>query len=160
MKLKSSNKIITPFLALDKMKNWCAYQERSQNEARQKLYEFKLESEQTEAIIIELISENYLNEERFAMAFASGKFRIKQWGRIKIKMALRQHKISDYCIKKALEGINEVEYEKTLIKVIEKKLNLTKGGDQRKRFYAVSNYAISRGFESDFVIEQLKVLLA
>jgi regulatory protein len=159
MKLKSSNKIIAPLAAAEKMRNWCAYQERSQNEARQKLYEFRLEPEITESIIIELINENYLNDERFAMAFASGKFRIKQWGKIKIKMGLRQHKISDYCIKKALESIGDTDYEKALVKVIEKKLNHTKGGDQRKNFYTVSNHAISRGFESELVIEQLKLLL-
>jgi regulatory protein len=159
MKLKSSNKIITPLVAAEKMRNWCAYQERSQNEARQKLYEFKLEPETAESILIELINENFINEERFAMAFASGKFRIKHWGRIKIKMGLRQHKVSDYCIKKALQNIDDMEYEKTLIKVIEKKLNLTKGGDSKKKFYTVSNHVISKGFESDLVIEQLKLLL-
>ncbi len=146
-------------VAAEKMRSWCGYQERSQNETRQKLYEFKLEPEYTEAIIVELINENFINEERFAKAFAGGKFRIKQWGRVKIKMGLRQHKISDYCIKQALQGIDEAEYENTLIKVLEKKLRMTKNPDKRKQFYAVSNHAVSRGFESDLVVEQLKLLI-
>ncbi len=158
MKLKSSNKIITPLIAAEKMRSWCAYQERSQNEARQKLYEFKLEPEYAESIIVELINENFLNDERFALAFASGKFRIKHWGKIKIKMALRMHKISDYCVKKALQSIDETEYEKVLVNVIEKKIRLTKTNDKRKKYYEIMNYAASRGFESDLVAEQLKLL--
>ena len=159
MKLKNSNKIITPLLATEKMRSWCAYQERSQNEARQKIYNFKLDPECVESIITELINENFLNDERFAIAFASGKFRIKHWGKIKIKMALRMHKISDYCIKKALQNIDEVEYEKVLINVIEKKIRLTKTTDKRKKYYEIMNYAASRGFESDLVSEQIKLIL-
>ncbi|MCW3075487.1 MAG: regulatory protein RecX [Bacteroidetes bacterium] len=159
MILKSKEKIITPLVALEKMKNWCAYQERSQNEVRQKLFEFKLEEEQVEWIISELVTEKFLNDERFAIAYAGGKFRIKHWGRNKIKMGLKHHKISDYCISKALKSIEEQAYEKILIKVIEKKLRLTKTTDKRKKQYEVINYAISRGFESDLVIEQLKLIL-
>lgn len=160
MNNKKPQKIITPLVALEKMRSWCAYQERSQNDVRQKLFEFKLEAEQVESIIIDLIQEKFLNEERFAMAFAGGKFRIKHWGRIKIKMALKQHRVSDYCITKALKSIEGEAYEKVLIKVIEKKLRLTKITDKRKRHYTVLNYVLSRGFESDLVIEQLKLLLS
>lgn len=160
MNNKKPEKIITPLLALEKMRSWCAYQERSQNDVRQKLFEYKLESEQVESIIINLIEEKFLNEERFALAFAGGKFRIKHWGRIKIKMALKQHRVSDYCIKKALKSIDGEAYEQVLIKVIEKKLRLTKVSDKRKKYYTVLNYVLSRGFESDLVIEQLKVLLS
>ncbi|MBI2721317.1 MAG: RecX family transcriptional regulator [Bacteroidetes bacterium] len=160
MNNKKPEKIITPLLALEKMRSWCAYQERSQNDVRQKLFEYKLESEQVESIIINLIEEKFLNEERFAMAFAGGKFRIKHWGRIKIKIALKQHRVSDYCIKKALKSIDGEAYEQVLIKVIEKKLRLTKMSDKHKKYYTVLNYVLSRGFESDLVIEQLKVLLS
>lgn len=160
MNIKKPEKIITPLIALEKMRSWCAYQERSQSDVRQKLFEFKLEAEQVESIIIDLIDEKFLNEERFAMAFAGGKFRIKHWGRIKIKMALKQHRVSDYCITKALKSIEGEAYEKVLIKVIEKKLRLTKITDKRKRHYTVLNYVLSRGFESDLVIEQLKLLLS
>jgi len=156
---KSPEKIITPLVALEKMKNWCAYQERSQNDVRQKLFEYKLEAEAVESIIAELVNEKFLDEERFAMAYASGKFRIKHWGRNKIKMGLKMHKVSDYCIKKALKSIDEIAYEEIIKKVIEKKSRLTKTNDERKKYYAVLNYAVSRGFESDLVIEQLKTIL-
>jgi regulatory protein len=159
MTSRAAEKIITPLIALEKMKNWCAYQERSQNEVRQKLYEYRLEQDAVESIIIDLIEEKFINEERFAMAFASGKFRIKHWGKNKIKMGLKMHKVSDYCISKALKSIDGDEYEKVLIKVLEKKVRLTKGTDSRKKYYAILNYAVSRGFESDIAIEHLKVLL-
>lgn len=152
-------KIITPLIALEKMKSWCAYQERSQNEVRQKLYEFRLEQDAVESIIVDLIEEKFINEERFALAFARGKFRIKHWGKNKIKMGLKMHKVSDYCINKALKSIDGEEYEKVLIKVLEKKIRLTKGNDSKKKYYAILNYAVSRGFESDLIIDQLKLIL-
>jgi regulatory protein len=144
--------------AFHKIKNWCAYQERSQHETRQKLYAYGLHEEAVEEIISNLIGENFLNEERFAMAFASGKFRIKQWGKNKIKIELRKHKTSDYCMNKALKSIDPDEYLKTITKVIEKKKKLLKSGDTRKQFYSILNYLVSRGFESDLVVEQLKEL--
>jgi regulatory protein len=155
-----SNKIpLSPDLALHKMKSWCAYQERSQDETRRKLYEYNLSPEETDQIIADLISENFLNEERFAMAFAGGKFRIKQWGRSKIKMELKKHKVSDYSINKALKSIDAADYEKAIVKTIEKKRKLLKVNDPRKQFYALLTYLASRGFESDLVTEQLNNIL-
>lgn len=145
--------------AFHKMKNWCAYQERSQNEVRLKLHGFSLNSEDCEKIISDLISENFLNEERFANAFVSGKFRIKLWGRNKIKIELKKHKISDYCINKAIYRIDDEDYKATLLKVIEKKIRLTKYANPTKKFYGLLNYCVSRGYESDLVIEQLNVIL-
>lgn len=146
-------------MAFFKIKNWCAYQERSQSETRRKLYDYGLHSEDVEQIIADLIGENFLNEERFALAFAGGKFRIKQWGRGKIKMELKKHKVSDYCINKALKSIDGNDYEKTIIKTIEKKLKLIKSSDRRKQFYSTLSYLVSRGFESDMVTEQLNNIL-
>lgn len=145
--------------AFHKMKNWCAYQERSQNETRVKLQSFSLNSEDVEQIISELISENFLNEERFANAFARGKFRIKLWGRNKIKIELKKHKITDHCINKAIYSFDEEDYKATLLKVLEKKIRLTKYPNPTKKFYGLLNYCISRGYESDLVIEQLNVIL-
>lgn len=141
------------------MKSWCAYQERSQNETRQKLNGFGLEAEAVESIIADLIEQNYLNEERFAMAFASGKFKIKLWGKIKIKLALKQHKVSDYCINKALGSIDGEDYERVIKKVIEKKAKLVKYNDKQKKYYTLLNHTISKGFERDLVIEQLNLIL-
>ncbi len=155
MDYKVSKIKLSPELAQQKMKNWCAYQERSQYETRRKLTEFGLTTEETEAIIANLIGENFLNEERFAIALAGGKFRIKHWGKIKIKMELKKHKISEYCINKALTTIDAQEYEVVIKKEIEKKMRLLKFTDTKKTTYAVLNYLVSRGFESDLVRENL-----
>ncbi|MFM2326179.1 MAG: hypothetical protein RIR31_381 [Bacteroidota bacterium] len=83
---------------------------------------FGLNKKEVEEIISILIEENYLNEERFAIAFAGGHFRTKKWGRVKIKYQLKQKQVSEYCIKKALRQIDEEDYLKTLQKLFEEKL--------------------------------------
>ncbi len=150
---------LSPEEALFKIKNWCAYQERSQQETRRKLQEYSMEREVSEQVIATLIAENFLNEERFALALAGGKFRIKRWGRGKIKMELKKHQVSDYSINKALKAIDENDYEATMKQVVEKKLESLKSDDRRKKFYSVLNYAVSRGFEGDLVAEYLNQLL-
>lgn len=142
-------------MAHHKIKQWCAYQERSQHETRQKLYDYGLFSEDVEAIIAKLIEENFLNEERFALALTGGKFRIKRWGRIKIKLELKKHKVSDYLIQKALKSINDKDYEMTIVKIIEKKQSLLKSGNAQKKYYELLSYLRSRGFETDLAVEQL-----
>src|SRR4249919_2672470 len=93
-------------VALQKAKHYCAYQERCHSEVRDKLYSFGLHRNEVEPLLTQLIEENFLNEERFAIAYAGGKFRIKNWGKEKIKYALKQNKVSEYCIHKALAAIN------------------------------------------------------
>lgn len=107
--------------AVQKMKHYCSYQERSHAEVKEKLYSFGLWKKDAELILSELIEENYLNEERFARLFAGGKFRMKQWGRVKIKYELKQKQVSEYCIKKGLSEIDEEAYQKTLKKLADQK---------------------------------------
>lgn len=140
------------------MKNWCAYQERSQFEVRNKLFEYGIFNEEAENIIIQLIQENFLNEERFAIAFARGKFRIKRWGKIKIKLELKQHKVSEYCINKALKQIDGNEYFATLEKIIEKKIKEIKEPNKIKKQYKIIKYAMSRGYEQDIIMDAIKNL--
>jgi len=155
---KISPKKLTPLVALEKMKNWCAYQERSQFEVRNKLVEYGIFNEEAENIISQLIQENFLNEERFALAFARGKFRIKRWGRIKIKLELKQHKVSEYCISKALKQIDGNEYFATLEKIIEKKTKEIKESNKIKKQYKIIKYAMSRGYEQDIIMDAIKNL--
>jgi len=153
---KKPKKILTPQQALIKAQLSCAYQERSQQEMRDKLYEWGLYSDAVENIIVHLITDNFLNEERFAKAFAGGKFRIKKWGRIKIKIELKKRKISDYCIRKAMEEIPDKEYIKTMKEIIAKKLKENPKGKEQVRHYKAAQYAISRGFEGDLVWDVLR----
>ncbi len=146
----------TPETAWLKIARWCAYQERSQQEVRDKLYEYGLYSKDVELLISRLIGDNFLNEERFAIAFAGGKFRQLGWGRIKIKAALKQKKVSDYCMRKGLSCISEKDYLSMLEKVIAKREREEKEKNPMKRMYKLAQYAISRGYESDLVWEILK----
>jgi regulatory protein len=150
-------KITDEALALEKMKSWCAYQERCQQEARNKLYEYGLWPEAVENIISVLISENFINEERFAKLYAGGKFRIKKWGRLKIKSALKQKKITDYCIKKAMAEIDEKDYIKTLEKLIALKGKQLKETSKIKKNYKLLQYAYGRGYEQDLISDILNL---
>jgi regulatory protein len=152
-------KITDPASALAKVQRWCAFQERSQQETRNKLYQWGLWPEAIENIIAELISTNFLSEERFAEAFVSGKFRIKQWGRIKIKQELKQHRVSEPIIRKALAGIDSYEYARTLQKTAQKKARTEKEKHPQKKKYKLMRYLISRGFEQDLVREVVEELL-
>ncbi len=153
---KKQKKKLTPTQAIIKAQMACAYQERCQQEMRDKLYEWGLHSNDVENIIADLISNNFLNEERFAKAFAGGKFRIKKWGKVKIKIELKKRKISDYCIRKGLEEIDDKVYIDTLKDLINKKLKEVSKGKEHIRNYKAAQYALSRGFESDLVWDILK----
>ncbi len=146
-------KVYTQKQALIKAESYCAYQERCQQEVRDKLYSWGLHEIQVENVIADLIASNFINEERFAKAYAGGKFRIKKWGRVKISIELKRRKISAYCIKKGLAEIEEEEYIKTLQKVAEVKIKAMKERDSKKKKYKVMNYLLSRGFENDLVVE-------
>ena len=141
---------------LQKARKYCSYQERSQQEVRDKLYEWGLHRNEVEQAIAQLVSENYLNEQRFANAFAGGRFRMKQWGRIKIKMALQQKKVSERCIQEALNELNEKDYLKSLKKVIADKSRTVKEPNALKKNYKLAQYAMSRGFEPELVWGILK----
>ena len=141
--------------ALQKAKQYCAYQERCHSEVKEKLYSLGLHKNEVDELLSELISDNYLNEERFAVQFAGGKFRIKQWGRIKIKYALKQKQVSEYCIKKALADINETDYNRTLQKLVEQKLKTLKAEKNifiKKR--KLQDHLMQKGFEAG-LIQQL-----
>ena len=152
---KPAIKITDPHLALMKMQSWCAYQERCQQDARNKLFELGLWPEAVENIIVKLIEDNFLNEERFATTFARGKFTIKKWGRIKIKQELKQKRVGDYCLKKAMQQIDETEYIITLTKLIDSKRKLIKEKSPIKLKFKLMNYVLSKGYEKDLVFDIL-----
>jgi regulatory protein len=157
---------LTPTQARKKLEWYCAYQERCHSEVKEKLYNYGLFPNEVDQIVAYLITENFLNEERFAEAYASGKFSMKHWGKIKIKQGLKQRHISDYCIKKALNSIDGDEYFEVLKKVAEKKsktLKETKGLSKSQKEYQkkmkLISYLMSRGFENDLVSEVVKEVI-
>lgn len=137
--------------ALQKMGHWCAYQERSQQEARDKLYEWQMKPAEVEEIISTLITDNFLNEERFALAYVSGKFKLKKWGKIKIKQGLKLKRVPEQLIKKALNGIDGNEYLETLRHLLEKKQQTEKEKNAVKRQFKLVNYLHGKGYEKDLI---------
>ena len=137
--------------ALQKLRHYCTYQERSHYEVKQKLRELKIRTSDQDEIIATLIDEDYLNEERFAIQFAGGKFRMKEWGKKKILYALKEKRVSEYCIKKALATIEEEDYIKTLNKLVEGKYGTLKGEPGMERKKKTIDYLIQKGYEYDLI---------
>lgn len=138
--------------ALQKLKHYCAYQERSHKEVRSKLLSLKIYGQDLEDIIVALLAEDYLNEERYACAIARGKFYQKQWGRNKIVQALKMQEVSSFCIKKAMKEIDEHDYKETIKKLADKKLNELK--TERNKFTKLAklrNYLLQKGYEYEYI---------
>jgi regulatory protein len=145
----------TPAQQLDKMRKYCAFQERSHQQVRDKLYDAGLHSEQVEELISMLITENFLNEERFAKAYARGKFRMNGWGRIKIVQGLKQHRVHPNGIKAAMAEIDADDYIQALRTLIQQKKSVLKEKHPLRRRYALMRFAAQRGFENDLINEVL-----
>jgi regulatory protein len=151
-------KKITPTEAKGKIQRYCAYQERSHQEVRNKLFSYGLYSDEVDQLLTDLITDGFLNEERFAKAFAGGKFRMKKWGRIKIVNALEAQGLSKNCIRIGLKEIDDNDYVKTLESILQKK------GEERdeENLFAkrdkISKYAIQKGYEPELVWKTLKEL--
>lgn len=154
----SENKSITPLLALEKAKKHCAYSERCHFDMRMKLREWNVDEKTAEWIISSLIEESFINEERFALNYSRGKLTQNGWGKNKIKYALRQKKISDYLIKKALSEISDDLYLSIIEHEAQKKASL-KSLVNRQEFNKVLQYLIQKGFESDISTQILNSLI-
>ena len=154
-----SKKRIDKVTALLKLQRYCAYQDRCHQEVRTKLINLGVYGLDLENVITELIADNFLNEERYACSYARGKFRMKGWGRIRIRRELKLRKISDYCIRKAMKEIEEDEYLDTLKDILTKKEKLSREKDLFKRRGSLANFAIRRGFESNLVWSTVKEII-
>lgn len=129
-----------------KIKHFCAYRERCHSEVKEKLYSFGLYPKEVEEIISNLIEEGYLNEERFAIAFAGGKFRMNKWGKNKIISELKKKRVSPYCIKKGLQYIDEDAYMKTLSKLFSDKMKTFKSASTLNSKKTIQ-YLLGKGYD-------------
>ena len=144
---------------VDKLRHYCAFQERCISEVTGKLHEWKVNPKHFEKIIEQLINENYLNEERFARSFASGKFRINRWGKTKIIHELERRQVPDLIIQIGLEEIDDEEYEETLKEILQRKKREIKEKDPWKSKQKLIAYAVQKGFDYGLarrVVEGLK----
>ena len=149
---------LTKEQAIQKLRHYCTYQERSHSEVQQKLWELGVRKTEHDEIIASLIEDDYLNEERFAKQFVGGKFRMKDWGRKKIYYALKEKKVSDFAIKIAMKEIDEEAYQKMLEELAEKKYESLKGEQFMVRKKKTLDYLLQKGYESDLVSGVLKRL--
>ena len=141
-----------------KIEQYCVYQDRCHKEVEQKIKEYKLIPEAREMILLSLMKDDFLNEERFAKSFARGKFRIKKWGKVRIVRELKFREISTYNIKTALKEIDEKEYIKTLYSLVEKRNKSVSETNIFKRKKKIADYLFYRGYESNLVYEALKII--
>lgn len=137
-----------------KIENWCAYRDRSVEETKQKLFSYGINEQQVQKILSDLHESNFLDDKRFAESFASGKFRIKSWGKTKIYAHLSQKRINKEHIQEALSQIDYDEYVSTAEKLIVKKWGLLeREKDNWTRKQKVIKYLASRGFEFGVIQE-------
>lgn len=141
--------------ALPKAAAFCAYQERTQQEVRERLAEWAVYGDEAEEVIAELIAQNYLNEERFAKAFAGGKFRVKGWGKRKIQQHLKQRGISGYNLTQAMNEIETDDYRQTLMNLLDKKRQQLRDDNPLVIKQKLVRFALSRGYETDLIFSVL-----
>ncbi len=156
----NSQKTYTLSEATKKIKRYCAYQERCHKEVKDKLREMRMIPDAIDQIMGLLITENYLNEERFAKVYTRGKFRVKHWGKQRIISALKARHISEFNIKIALREIEEEDYQKTLDQLARKRIIQIKDRNLQKRRKKLADYLLYRGWESHLVYQKVRELIA
>ena len=144
-------------LILQKAASYCAYQERTQDEVKQRLKKWNVWGDEADEIIAELISMNYLSEERFAKTYAGGKFRVKNWGRMKIRQELNRRGLSTYSIEKGMNEIGDEDYLSGLRELLSKKRNMLEKteADPFKLKQKLARFALGKGYESELVWKEL-----
>ncbi|MDP3681849.1 MAG: regulatory protein RecX [Flavobacterium sp.] len=144
--------------AIHKIEHYCAYQERCHEEVVQKLRSMKMDADEIDTIMVHLISDNFLNEERFAQSFARGKHRIKHWGKVRIVNELKAKKITQTLINIALKEISTEEYLSTFHTLADRNWESIKETNLLKKRKKFCDYLLRRGFESNLIFEKAKEL--
>lgn len=145
--------------ALEHMRKFCALQERSHQEVRSKLKRFGVFGDALEEVVSALIRDDFLNEERFARSFARGKFRINKWGKLKIRQHLRMKAVSTWSVDKAMQEIDEEEYQAAVESLIRSKMQSLSHKPAMERLSKVTSSIIARGYEKEIVFPMAKALL-
>ena len=148
-----------PEAALQKLRNWCALQERSHKEVKDKLYGLGLYPSEVDEATAALIMEGYLNEGRYAETLAGGKHRIKGWGRTKVVQRLKQNNVSLANIKNALQQLQGPDYEARLHGLVARKNTLLRQPDPMKRKASLLRYAIGKGYEQELAWRVVNAVL-
>ena len=147
-----------PTGVLQKIEHYCAYQERCSHDAEQKLREWKVPASKIPVILEHLQENGFLDDTRFATIFASSKFRLNKWGRVKIRVELKSRNIPENIIRRALGEIAEEDYRKTILELILKKKPEIKTGKNFIIREKIIKFVAGKGFEFDLITKVLTEL--
>lgn len=148
---KGYRKTYTPSQAKPKIEKFCAYQERSHQQVKRKLQGYGLNGMDADILLVELMHANFLNEERFAMAYARGKFKIKGWGKAKIKQGLKREGVGEKLIQQALASLGMDDYLDTLNTLTTKKWPLIKGASHIEKVFKLKRYLVGKGYDFEAI---------
>jgi regulatory protein len=148
---KGYRKTYTPSQAKPKIEKFCAYQERSHQQVKRKLQGYGLNGMDADILLVELMHANFLNEERFAMAYARGKFKIKGWGKAKIKQGLKREGVGEKLIQQALASLGMDDYLDTLNTLTTKKWPLIKGASHIEKVFKLKRYLLGKGYDFEAI---------
>lgn len=155
IKKKKREKAITPDEAIAKLEHYCAYRERHTQEVLDKIAEYEIEDEQLiEELLLSLRGHGFLDDERFARFYASGKMRMNHWGKVRIRIELNRKKLPKNYIDKAIEALDETEYRQIFEKVKMQKLRYLREKDPYKRKKKLTTFLAQKGFEFDMIFEE------
>lgn len=157
--MKIDKKSFSTVEVRSKLEHFCAYQERCYYEVEQKLYDFQLSTSEREAVLIYLIENNYINEERFASIYTQSKLHQKKWGKVRIKIELKARKISEYLINKSLKEIDTEEYFHTFETLAEKHWYSILEQNKLKKNKKFCDYLLRKGWEKELVYAKVKDLI-
>ena len=151
----ASDKDLTPIQRKLKIEKYCAYEERSHQQVRDRLYDLGAHSQEVENVIVTLIQTGFLNEGRFVEAYVRGKFRMKGWGKMKIRAGLRPHRVDKKMMERELAKIDEAAYKARLQEIVRLKSNRLKEKNPFKRKAAILRHAAQKGYESHLIYQVL-----
>ena len=155
---EKKKKVYTVDEAWDRITNYCALEDRCQQQVLEKLNNMLSNADVIDELLVRLIEQRFVDEERFARSYVRGKFKMKRWGRLKIKQGLYHKSISDYCTRKGFEEIDENLYRETVLDVLRKKDRLLRENNPYKRKQKLMQYLASRGFESSYIYTAIDAL--
>ena len=141
-----------------KLEYYCSYQDRCHKEVEQKLNSFTLITALKEKVIVHLIENNFINEERFAQSFVRGKHNYKSWGKNRIVNELKFRNISSRIIETALKEIPEATYLENFHALAEKNWEIIKEPKGQKRNKKFVDFLLRKGYETSLIYEKLKEL--
>ncbi|MBR9913201.1 MAG: RecX family transcriptional regulator [Algicola sp.] len=141
------------------LERYCAYQDRCHKEVSQKLFDMRMIPEARDQIIVHLIQHDFLNEERYVNSYVRGKFRIKKWGKQRLKLELKRKDIHTSLIKKALDAIDSDTYLETFNELAQKKCDATRETNKQKKRKKLADYLFYRGWESHLVYDKIRELV-